>query len=318
MTDKITMMKLKDIHPYPGNPRRIGKDAVDAVARSIESFGWQQPIVVDREHTIIVGHTRYKAAQKLGLKEVPVLVADLDEQKAAEYRVADNRVAEFSTWDYGALLDELQTITGIDMADFGFAAVTADGGEGGGRAMTGTTSARQGPAPSSTSTTTAMRSFPSFVRIAASASRRGIDMDIVQVRPEDIHPYPNNPRVNQQTVEHLMRSIRDYGFRQPIVVDGDMVVIAGHARLKAALRLKLETVPVIIASGLTEEQARAYRLADNKTGDLTAWDDRALAASADLIGEAMAAYGMDFGEAVSKGSPERKHTHICPRCKHEF
>ena len=132
MTDEITMMKLKDIHPYPGNPRRIGKDAVDAVARSIEQFGWQQPIVVDKEHTIIVGHTRYKAAQKLGLKEVPVLVADLDERKAAEYRVADNRVAEFSTWDYGALLDELQTITGIDMADFGFAAVTSDGEEGGG------------------------------------------------------------------------------------------------------------------------------------------------------------------------------------------
>ena len=132
MTDEIRMMKMKDVHPYAGNPRRIGKDAVDAVARSIEQFGWQQPIVVDREHTIIVGHTRYKAAQKLGLKEVPVLVADLDEQKAAEYRVADNRVAEFSTWDYGALLDELQTITGIDMADFGFAAVTSDGEEGGG------------------------------------------------------------------------------------------------------------------------------------------------------------------------------------------
>ena len=116
MTDEITMMKLKDIHPYPGNPRRIGKDAVDAVARSIEQFGWQQPIVVDKEHTIIVGHTRYKAAQKLGLKEVPVLVADLDERKAAEYRVADNRVAEFSTWDYGALLDE-DVPKGCDLAE---------------------------------------------------------------------------------------------------------------------------------------------------------------------------------------------------------
>ena len=129
---EVQQMKLADIHPYERNPRKIGKNAIEAVAKSIETFGWQQPIVVDKEHTIIVGHTRYLAAQYLGLKDVPVLVADLDEQKAKEYRIVDNKVAEFSRWDYSALLQELQAIVDFDMSDFGFAPITADGEGGGG------------------------------------------------------------------------------------------------------------------------------------------------------------------------------------------
>lgn len=130
----VQMMSIKDVHPYPDNPRKIPKEAIEAVAKSIQTFGWQQPIVVDKDNTIIVGHTRYKAAQKLKLKEVPVVVADLDQQKADEYRIVDNRVAEFSTWNYDGLLKELQSIFDIDMTGFGFAGITADGdtGEGGG------------------------------------------------------------------------------------------------------------------------------------------------------------------------------------------
>ena len=128
---QIEEVPIGDVRPYERNPRRIPEKAVKAVARSIQEFGWQQPIVVDRDNVIIVGHTRYKAAQMLKLETVPVLVADLDPEKAQEYRIVDNRVAEYSTWDYTALVRELQEVIDIDMSAFGFSPVTlADGEQG--------------------------------------------------------------------------------------------------------------------------------------------------------------------------------------------
>lgn len=91
------------------------KGGVDAVAKSIQEFGWQQPIVVDKDGVIIVGHTRYKAAQKLGLDKVPVVTADkLSDKQVKAYRLADNKVADKTIWDNKKLLDELDGI-GDDM-----------------------------------------------------------------------------------------------------------------------------------------------------------------------------------------------------------
>src|SRR5512133_3773234 len=96
---KIEHRKLCDIRPYPGNPRQ-NDAAVDAVAASIKEFGFRQPIVVDEQGVIIVGHTRYKAALKLGMKTVPVHVAvGLSPAKAKAYRLADNQTASLSVWD---------------------------------------------------------------------------------------------------------------------------------------------------------------------------------------------------------------------------
>lgn len=117
---KIEVRSIDDIKPYENNPRN-NDDAVDAVANSIKEFGWQQPIVVDIGGVIIAGHTRYKAAQKLGLKTVPVVVAkDLSEEQVKAYRLADNKSGEIATWDDELLEDELVGIDDIDMADFGF------------------------------------------------------------------------------------------------------------------------------------------------------------------------------------------------------
>lgn len=90
-------------------------------------------------------------------------------------------------------------------------------------------------------------------------------------------PYENNPRVNDGAVEAVANSIREFGFQSPIIVDGEGVIIAGHTRLKAAQSLGLERVPVIVAADLSDEQARALRLADNKTGELANWDVTKLA-----------------------------------------
>lgn len=89
---------------------------------------------------------------------------------------------------------------------------------------------------------------------------------------EDVKPYENNPRKNDEAVEKVANSIKEFGWQQPIVVDKDGIVIVGHTRLKAAQMLDLEEVPVHVASDLTDDQAKAYRLADNKTGELAIWD----------------------------------------------
>ena len=104
---KIELRKLSEITPYPGNPR-INEDAVDAVAASIRQFGFRQPIVVDAQGVIICGHTRYKAALKLGLEKVPVhIAADLTPEQIKAYRIADNKTAELSDWNYDLLPIEL-------------------------------------------------------------------------------------------------------------------------------------------------------------------------------------------------------------------
>ena len=88
----------------------------------------------------------------------------------------------------------------------------------------------------------------------------------------DIKPYEHNPRINDAAVDVVATSIKEFGFRQPIVVDEDGVIIVGHTRFKAAQKLGLEKVPVHVAKGLTPAQVKAYRLADNKTGELAEWD----------------------------------------------
>src|SRR5260370_3043554 len=95
----------------------------------------------------------------------------------------------------------------------------------------------------------------------------------VELRPiATIRPYENNPRINDQAVDAVAASIREFGFRQPIVVDEKGVIIVGHTRYKAALKLRLKKVPVHVAQGLTPAQVKAYRLADNQTASLSQGD----------------------------------------------
>ncbi len=117
---EITEKPIGEIKPYPGNPR-INDRAVSYVAESIKEFGMKVPLVLDREGVIIAGHTRLEALKSLGAETAPCVIADdLTPDEARAYRLADNRVAEFSTWDKAALQEELATITGLDMARFGF------------------------------------------------------------------------------------------------------------------------------------------------------------------------------------------------------
>lgn len=117
---EIEYKPIDELIPYENNPR-INDDAVDKVAESIEQFGFKVPIIVDKNNVIVAGHTRLKAAKKLGLDEVPVIMADdLTEEQIKAFRLADNKVAEFSYWDYEKLEQELNEIVNLDMSQFGF------------------------------------------------------------------------------------------------------------------------------------------------------------------------------------------------------
>ncbi|HES9305315.1 TPA: ParB N-terminal domain-containing protein [Streptococcus pyogenes] len=112
--------KLSEITPYKNNPRN-NDEAVGPVAESIKEFGFKVPIVVDKNGEIVNGHTRYKAAQKLGLEAVPVIVADdLSEEQIKAFRLADNKVGEIAVWDLDLLNEELNDILDLDMSAFGF------------------------------------------------------------------------------------------------------------------------------------------------------------------------------------------------------
>jgi len=118
------LIPVSRIRPYQANPRRRPDKAVEQVARSIREFGWQQPIVVDREMVIIIGHTRYHAAKHLGEKEAPVIVDDrLTPDQVRALRVVDNRTHDYTTWDYPLLISELDGLDELyagvlDLADW--------------------------------------------------------------------------------------------------------------------------------------------------------------------------------------------------------
>lgn len=120
---KVQNISLTDIHPYARNPRK-NDEAVKNVAASIREFGFLVPLVIDREHEIVAGHTRFKAAQSLGMKEVPCVIADeLTEDQIKAFRLADNKVGELAAWDMDLLPLELADIQ-MPMTDFGFEAIS--------------------------------------------------------------------------------------------------------------------------------------------------------------------------------------------------
>jgi hypothetical protein len=125
MTDPAGVRDLPPVHSFrieevresPENPRVIPQRAVELVAGSLRRFGWKQPLVVDRDGMIVVGHTRYRAARLLKLTHVPGIVADdLTPEEVDAYRIADNRTGDFTTWDLPALTQQLDALAD-DFAD---------------------------------------------------------------------------------------------------------------------------------------------------------------------------------------------------------
>lgn len=146
------------------------------------------------------------------------------------------------------------------------------------------------------------------------------EMKVVYMAVSELVPYENNPRNNEKAVEAVANSIREFGFKNPIIVDRQKVIVSGHTRRLAAMKLGLDQVPVVYADDLTEDQIKAFRLADNRVAEMAAWDE-------DLLKEEMAKaidfefgdYGFDqkeLDEIVKKDVNIK--THKCPRCGMEW
>ena len=158
-------------------------------------------------------------------------------------------------------------------------------------------------------------------------------MQIIEKRLDEIRPYENNPRHNDEAVEYVANSLREFGWKQPIVIDRDGVIVAGHTRYAAAKELGMKTAPCVIADDLTPEQVKAYRLADNKTGEVASWDFDALELELDGIEMDMEQFGFENfdlmgGEATPIKNKSREYGEEefgddkfeceCPRCGFKF
>ena len=127
-------------------------------------------------------------------------------------------------------------------------------------------------------------------------------MNIVEKRLDEIRPYANNPRKNDEAVEAVANSIREFGWKQPIVVDADGVIIVGHTRYKAAQMLGFETAPVLVADDLSDDKVKAYRLADNKTNELAEWDFQLLSEELEGLDMDMEQFGFEFPEVFDEAN----------------
>lgn len=152
-------------------------------------------------------------------------------------------------------------------------------------------------------------------------------MQIQEIPVSEIIPYEHNPRKNDEAVPAVVESIKRFGFKVPVVLDKDGVIVAGHTRVKAAKELGMETVPCVIADDLTDEQVRAFRLADNKVSELAGWDFNELNKELEAISEDMSVFGFTesfdisalddlFAEAEPKEKEPKKIQ--CPHCGEWF
>lgn len=129
-------------------------------------------------------------------------------------------------------------------------------------------------------------------------------MEVQTWKIGDVHPYKNNPRNNTAAVKPVANSIKEFGFQQPIVVDKDGVIIVGHTRYKAAKMLKLKEVPVVVAANLTPDQVKAYRVADNSTGEVAVWDIPLLNAEIQGLDYDFADFGLNVAVQQVDGDAE--------------
>ena len=119
-------------------------------------------------------------------------------------------------------------------------------------------------------------------------------MNIINIKLTDIKPYENNPRNNKKAVEAVKESLKRFGWRQPIVVDKNNVIICGHTRYEAALQLGLKEAPCEVTKDMSEEDVKAYRLADNKVSELATWDDEKLIQELKDLSIDMSKFGFDL------------------------
>lgn len=155
-------------------------------------------------------------------------------------------------------------------------------------------------------------------------------MTIIEKKISELTPYENNPRKNDKSIDAVANSISTFGFKVPIIIDKHNIIVAGHTRYKAAIKIKMESVPCIIADDLTDEQIKAFRLVDNKAGEASRWD-------IDMLANEIASINIDINDfgfdelikdtdneeiALDLDNDDQHQQKIkichCPKCGYEF
>ena len=131
-------------------------------------------------------------------------------------------------------------------------------------------------------------------------------MEILEKKVSELKLYKNNPRDNDNAVRYVANSIKEFGFRVPIVIDGDNTIVCGHTRIKAAKTLGLKKVPCVVADDLTPEQIKAFRLADNKVGEIAEWDFEKLGAEIAGVDFDMEEFGLSVDDEEEIIEPNEK------------
>lgn len=152
-------------------------------------------------------------------------------------------------------------------------------------------------------------------------------MNIINVNINELTAYENNPRHNQGAVNQVAKSITEFGFKVPIIIDKDNVIITGHTRVLAAEKLGMKTVPTIVAEDLTDEQVKAFRIADNRTGENAHWDIEKLNEELEKVKDLFTGFDMaevdmflsveEADKMLDEYKPPTKTIYICPECGHE-
>lgn len=156
-------------------------------------------------------------------------------------------------------------------------------------------------------------------------------IQIEMIPLKQLVPYQNNPRKNDSAVEYVKNSIVQFGFKVPVVVDANNVIVCGHARYKAAVKLNIRDIPCIRADDLTDDQIRAFRLADNKVAESSCWDVDRLERELDMLPDIdMSMFGFNIGgdedteerlsdgAELATGSFEDGYRYECPNCGLRF
>lgn len=155
-------------------------------------------------------------------------------------------------------------------------------------------------------------------------------LKIEYINIEKIVPYANNPRINDKAIDTVAESIKEFGFKNPIIVDSENTIIAGHTRLLASIKLGLKEVPIIRVQDLTEQQIRAYRIADNKTTEFSKWDMEILAVELEGLEDQFTGFSdieidnilrevepINLDDDIKDSNSEGQIYH-CPKCGFEF
>lgn len=154
-------------------------------------------------------------------------------------------------------------------------------------------------------------------------------ISIIEQYVNDLIPYENNARINDKAIDIVANSIQEFGFRNPVIIDKNKVIVAGHTRVEACKKLGIDKVPCIIADDLTEEQIKAFRIADNSSAQVAEWDMQKLMAELETIDYDMEQFGLqeqlnqiqlDIDNGLEDEEPSdmgvQKHLCKCPVCGH--